>query len=76
MPAFQRYHIKRSIIRNDVEYVYMDHGNNGLNMVLRKHALDHYDTIFAANSFVADKICRMERVYGLRRILLSMVTAL
>ena len=66
MPDLQRYHIKRSIVRNDVEYVYMDHGINSLNMVLRKHALDHFDTIFAANSFVADEIRGMERVYGLK----------
>lgn len=66
MPDLQKYHIKRSIIRNDIEYIYMDHGINSLNLVLRKHAVDYFDTIFAANDLVYDEIRKQEEVYGLK----------
>jgi len=66
MPDLQKYHIKRSIIRNDIEYVYMDHGINSLNMMLRKHAIDYFDTVFVANDLVYEEIRKQEAVYGLK----------
>ncbi len=66
MPDLQKYHIKRSIIRSDIEYIYMDHGINSLNMMLRKHAVDYFDTIFAANDLVFNEIRKQEEVYGLK----------
>jgi len=66
MPDLQKYHIKRSIIRNDTEYVYMDHGINSLNMMLRKHAIDYFDTVFVANDLVYDEIRKQEEVYNLK----------
>lgn len=65
MPDLQKYHIKRSMVRNDIEYIYMDHGMNSLNMMLRKHALDYFDTVFVANDLVYNEIREQERVYGL-----------
>lgn len=69
-PDLQKYHIKRSIIRNDTEYVYMDHGMNSLNMVLRKGAIDYFDTVFVANKNLEDEIRAQERVYGLKEKIL------
>lgn len=66
MPDLQKYHIKRSMVRNDVEYVYMDHGIGSINLMLRKHALDYFDTIFASNEIVYREIREQERVYGLK----------
>lgn len=65
-PDLQKYHIKRSMIRNDIEYVYMDHGIGSLNLMLRKHALDYFDTIFASNELVYQEMRRQEEVYGLK----------
>ena len=65
-PDLQKYHIKRSMIRNDIEYVYMDHGIGSLNLMLRKHALDYFDTIFASNDLVYQEMRKQEEVYGLK----------
>ncbi|MBR3515840.1 MAG: membrane protein insertase YidC [Lachnospiraceae bacterium] len=65
MPDLQKYHIKRSLVRDDIEYVYMDHAVASANLTLRKHALDHFDTIFATNEKMAQEIRMMEKVYNL-----------
>lgn len=64
-PDLQKYHIKRSMIRNDTEYVYVDHAMGSLNMTLRKHALDHFDTIFVPNDLTIEEIRKQEEVYQL-----------
>lgn len=66
MPDLQKYHIKRSMVKNDIEYVYMDHGVGSLNLMLRKHALDHFDTIFTANELVYQEMRKQEEKYGLK----------
>lgn len=64
-PDLQTYHIKRSLIRDDIEYVYMDHGISSINLLLRKHALDHFDTVFVANDSVKSEILAQEQAYNL-----------
>lgn len=66
MPDLQKYHIKRSMIRNDIEYIYMDHGIGSDNLMLRKHALDYFDTIFVSNDIVYQEIRSQEDMYGLK----------
>ncbi|MBR1470250.1 MAG: membrane protein insertase YidC [Lachnospiraceae bacterium] len=65
MPDLQKYHIKRSMVRDDIEYVYMDHAVASANLTLRGHALDAFDTIFATNERMAMEIRAMEEKYGL-----------
>jgi len=45
MPDLDTYHIKRSYVRKDVEYVYVFHGMFSGLITLRKGALDHFDTL-------------------------------
>lgn len=66
MPDLQKYHIKRSMVRSDIEYVYMDHGIGSINLMLRKHALDYFDTVFASNDIAYREIRKQEEVYGLK----------
>ena len=66
MPDIQQYHIKRSMVRKDIEYVYMFHYPLSTHMVLRKGALDHYDTIFCIGEFQITEIRETEKVYGLK----------
>lgn len=66
MPDLQKYHIKRSLVKNDIEYIYMDHGVGSLNMMLRKHALDYFDTVFVANDLVYQEMREQEKVYGIK----------
>ena len=45
MPDLETYHIKRSYVRKDVEYIYVFHGMFSGLITLRKGALDHFDTL-------------------------------
>lgn len=67
MPDLQKYHIKRSMVKENIEYVYLDHGIGSVNLMLRKHALDHFDTIFASNIFAKNEIRAQEETYNLRK---------
>jgi len=64
-PDLQKYHIKRSLVRDDVEYVYLDHGMASLHMMLREGALDHFDTIFCYGPNHVDEVRQTEAAYGL-----------
>ena len=65
MPDLDNYHIKRSYVSKDTEYIYMDHGLSSLNMLLRKGAVDHFDTVFCAGQHICDEIRAQEKLYGL-----------
>ncbi|MGN0437563.1 MAG: membrane protein insertase YidC [Lachnospiraceae bacterium] len=60
-PDLEKYHIKRSIIRNDIEYIYIPHGVNSANLTLRKNALDYFDTAYVANEIAIDEMRAVER---------------
>jgi YidC/Oxa1 family membrane protein insertase len=64
-PDLHTYHIKRSIVRKDVEYVYTDHGMTSFHLTLRKGALDHFDTIFCNGPNHVEEVRLTEWVYGL-----------
>ncbi|MBO6260517.1 MAG: membrane protein insertase YidC [Lachnospiraceae bacterium] len=64
-PDLQKYHIKRSMVRDDTEYIYMDHAVASANLTLRKHALDAFDTVFVTNERMAMEMRAMEKAYGL-----------
>jgi YidC/Oxa1 family membrane protein insertase len=46
LPDLETFHIKRSLVRKDTEYIYMHHGMASLHMMMRETALDHFDTVF------------------------------
>lgn len=63
-PDLQNYYIKRSMVRDDIEYVYMDHAINSVNLTYHKGALDNYDTVFVPNELTIDEIRAAEKLYG------------
>ncbi|MCL1903597.1 MAG: membrane protein insertase YidC [Oscillospiraceae bacterium] len=65
MPDLETYHYKRSLVRKDIEYVYIDHGFGSFNMIYRKGALNNFDTIFCYGKNHNDEIKAMERIYNL-----------
>lgn len=66
MPDLDNFHIKRSYVRKDVEYVYMVHyGIGSSNLLLRQGALTHFDTIFCAGERQLEELREEEQVYGL-----------
>lgn len=65
MPDLENYHIKRSYIRKDIEYINVSHGMGSNNLTFRKGALDHFDTVFCAGIHQKVEIEQQEAVYGL-----------
>ena len=65
MPDLEQYQYKRSLVKKDIEYIYLAHGIGGNNMVLRKGALNYFDTIFCYDKIYNEEIRATERVYGL-----------
>jgi YidC/Oxa1 family membrane protein insertase len=65
MPDLNQFHYKRSYIRKDIEYVYIFHYPLSTHMVLRKGALDYYDTIFCVGDFQFNEIRETEKLYNL-----------
>jgi len=59
------YHYKRSIVRKDIEYIYIDHGLGSCNLTLRTGALNHYDTIFCYCKDYNEEIRATESAYEL-----------
>lgn len=66
VPDLETYHIKRSLVRDDVEYVYIDHGLSSLNLLLREGAVDHFDTIFCAGDHIEQEMRARENLLHLK----------
>ena len=66
MPDLETYHIKRSLVRKDIEYIYTDHGVSSDNLTLRTHALDHFDTLFCVGPHQMEEARAIEKLYGLK----------
>ena len=67
MPDIEKYHIKRSYVRKDIEYLYIPHGVDSNNLMLRQGAIDHYDTIFCTGKHQKEEVEKTEIVYDLPR---------
>lgn len=65
MPDLENYHIKRSYVRDDIEYIYIPHGMDSLNLTMRTGSMDHYDTIFCVGRHQKEEIEKTEEVYKL-----------
>lgn len=65
MPDLQNFHIKRSYVRDDIEYIYIPHGVGSFNMLMRKGSTDHYDTIFCAGPHQHNEEVQIGEAYGL-----------
>ena len=66
-PDLQNYYIKRSMVRDDVEYVYVDHAINSVNLTYKKGALDNFDTVFVPNQITEEEIRAAELKYNTKR---------
>lgn len=64
-PDLENFHLKRSYVRKDIEYIYMFHYPLSTHMVLRSDALDHYDTIFCVGEFQFEEIRAAEKLRSL-----------
>ncbi len=65
VPDLENFHIKRSYVRKDIEYLYVQHGMGSVSLTYRKGALDHYDTILSPNKKQTEEIRAQEALYKL-----------
>ena len=63
VPDLEKYHLKRSRVRKDIEYVYAFHGMGSTALTLRKGALDWYDTVFAVGVDCVNELRDSEELY-------------
>ena len=63
-PDLEKYHIKRSRVRKDIEYIYTDHGIGSPNLTFRKGAFNYFDTIFSTGPDCEAEIRAIEDLYG------------
>ena len=63
MPDLEKYHIKRSRVRDDVEYVFACHAMGSL-MMYRKGALDWFDTFLSPNTDQSRELRALEKLSG------------
>ncbi len=64
-PDLEKYYIKRSLVRKDIEYVYVPHDPMSMHMGFGEGALDHFDTVFCTGPHVVREVRETEEVYGL-----------
>ena len=67
VPDLQKYHLKRSVVRDDIEYIYVFHAITSIHMVYRPGAFDHYDTIFCVGPHHTREIRRSEELYNTKK---------
>ena len=65
-PDLGQYHIKRSYVRKDVEYVYLCHGPTSVNMCTRRGAYDNFDTVFSNGEYQSKEFRALEKIGGLK----------
>lgn len=64
-PDLDKFYIKRSIMKKDIEYIYVPHDMMSIHMGFREGALDAFDTIFCAGPHVEAEVRTTEKVYSL-----------
>lgn len=65
MPDIENYHIKRSYIDKNIEYIYIPHTLGSMNLVMRNACIDHYDTIFLTGKHQYEETRKTEKAYSL-----------
>ena len=65
MPDLENYQIKRSYLKKDIEYIYVPHCIDSLNMTMRKGSMDHFDTVFCCGPHHKRELEQTRKAYGL-----------
>ena len=62
MPDLGLFHLKRTLARKDMEYIYCFHYPLSTHMVLRRKALSEYDTVLLVGDFQREEIRQAEKL--------------
>lgn len=66
MPDLQNFHIKRSYLRDDIEYIYIPHGLDSLNLTMRTASTNAYNTVFVTGKHQKDEMIETNKLYNLK----------
>lgn len=64
-PDLENFHIKRSYVRKDIEYIFVNHGIGSVTTQYRTGALDHFDTVYLNSEQDRLEIRAWEKLKGL-----------
>jgi YidC/Oxa1 family membrane protein insertase len=67
VPDLQSYHMKRSVVRDDIEYIYIPHESASTHLTGKETAFDHFDTIFCVGPHQVAELRRREELANLSR---------
>ena len=62
-PALDKYYLKRSFVKKDVEYIYVPHDMMSVHMGFTEGAFDAFDTVFCTGRHVIEELREIEKVY-------------
>lgn len=63
-PDLDNYYIKRSLVRKDIEYIYVPHDSSSMIMGFREHCFDNFDTIFCTGPHLDEEVRVTEKLYN------------
>ena len=63
-PDLGNYYIKRSLMKKDIEYIFVPHDPSSMHMGFREHSLDNFDTVFCTGPHIAEEVRASEKVYS------------
>lgn len=62
-PDLDNYYIKRSLMKKDIEYIFVPHDPSSMHMGFREHSLDNFDTVFCTGPHIAKEVRASEELY-------------
>ncbi len=64
-PDLDKFYLKRSFIKKDIEYIYIPHDMMSIHMGFREGAFDAFDTVFCAGPHIVNELRKTEEIYKL-----------
>ena len=64
-PDLDKYYLKKSLMRKDIEYVYIPHALMSMHMGMKEGSLDAFDTVFCAGEHIKREVEATVKCYGL-----------
>ena len=67
MPDLGNYHIKRSYVKKDIEYIYIPHSMDSLNLTMRNKSMNNYDTVYVTGKYQEEETIETDKLYKIKR---------
>ncbi len=63
-PDLDNYYLKRSLMKKDIEYIFVPHDPSSMHMGFKEHSLDNFDTVFATGKHILAELRASEKLYN------------